>query len=84
MPPIEAMKFDKPVFLSNLTSLPEIGGDAAFYWENFDPNYMKEFLLENLENFKANRVFYIDKIRKRANYFSWEKAAKQYLELYHK
>lgn len=84
LPPIEAMKFDKPVFLSNLTSLPEIGGDAAFYWENFEPNYMKEFLLENLENFKTNRVFYIDKIRKRANYFSWEKAAKQYLELYHK
>ena len=45
LPPIEAMSYGKPVFLSNQTSLPEIGGDAAFYWINFDPEYMKSFLL---------------------------------------
>src|SRR5690606_9695836 len=44
LPPIEAMAFGKPVFLSNQASLPEIGADAAFYWEDFDPIYMKEFL----------------------------------------
>ena len=82
LPPIEAMQFDKPVFLSTLTSLPEIGGDAAFYWENFDPIYMKEFLYSNLETFSKNREFYVDKIRQRAHFFSWEKAAKLYLELY--
>ncbi|NJM80485.1 MAG: glycosyltransferase family 4 protein [Flavobacterium sp.] len=82
LPPIEAMKFDKPVFLSNLTSLPEIGGDAAFYWENFNPNYMKDFLFTNLEAFNTNKLFYLEKIKARANFFSWEKAAKEYLELY--
>lgn len=82
LPPIEAMKFDKPVFLSNLTSLPEIGGDAAFYWDNFDPNYMKDFLFSNLEAFNTNKPFYLEKIRTRASFFSWEKAAKEYLELY--
>ncbi|MBL7728167.1 MAG: glycosyltransferase family 4 protein, partial [Dinghuibacter sp.] len=30
-PVVEAMQFGKPLFLSALTSLPEIGGDAAFY-----------------------------------------------------
>jgi len=40
MPVIEAMRFGKPVFLSNLTSLPEIGGKEAYYWENFEPEYM--------------------------------------------
>jgi glycosyltransferase involved in cell wall biosynthesis len=82
LPPIEAMKFEKPVFLSNLTSLPEIGGDAAFYWDNFDVKYMKDFLLSKLEDFNTNKSFYVPKIRERADFFSWEKAAKEYLELY--
>src|SRR5690606_37805666 len=58
LPPIEAMKFDKPVFLSNLTSLPEIGGDAAFYWDNFDPYYMKTFLFSKLNDFDNDKHFY--------------------------
>jgi hypothetical protein len=37
--PIEAMHFGKPVFLSNKTSLPEVGGKHAYYWDNFDPEY---------------------------------------------
>jgi glycosyltransferase involved in cell wall biosynthesis len=82
LPPIEAMMFDKPVFLSNLTSLPEIGGNAAFYWDNFDPIYMKEFVYKSLADFNANPNNYLDKIRARARFFTWEKAAKQYLELY--
>jgi len=82
LPPIEAMMFEKPVFLSKLTSLPEIGGDAAFYWDKFDAKYMKDFLYESLEEFNKNPDFYIKKITERANYFTWEKAAKQYLELY--
>ena len=35
IPPIEAMRFGKPVFLSNNTSLPEIGGAHAFFWDHF-------------------------------------------------
>jgi glycosyltransferase involved in cell wall biosynthesis len=84
LPPIEAMMFDKPVFLSKLTSLPEIGGDAAFYWDNFDPIYMRDFLFESLSDFNTNPKKYLDKIRARARFFSWEKAANQYLELYKK
>ena len=84
LPPIEAMMFDKPVFLSKLTSLPEIGGDAAFYWDNFDSIYMRDFLFESLTDFDTNPNKYLEKIRTRARYFSWEKAALQYLELYKK
>ncbi len=43
LPPIEAMHFGKPIFLSNKTSLPEIGGEHCYYWDNFDPEYMKKF-----------------------------------------
>jgi glycosyltransferase involved in cell wall biosynthesis len=41
MPPIEAMYFDKPVFLSRLTSLPEVGGACATYFDDFNPTAMK-------------------------------------------
>lgn len=54
IPPIEAMAFGKPVFLSTFTSLPEIGGDAAFYFEDFDPKSMAE-------TFKNKMTFYEDK-----------------------
>jgi glycosyltransferase involved in cell wall biosynthesis len=84
LPPIEAMMFEKPVFLSNLTSLPEIGGNAAFYWDNFDPIHMKNFVYDSLADFNENPNEYLEKIRARARFFTWEKAAKQYLELYKK
>lgn len=82
LPPIEAMKFGKPVFLSNLTSLPEIGADVAFYWESFNPDTMKDFLFSKLDLFSKNQAFYTEKLKTRADFFSWEKAAKDYLRLY--
>jgi len=82
LPPVEAMRFGKPVFLSCFTSLPEIGGDAAFYWDNFDPEYMRDFVIENLEKFNANPGTYLEKIKARADFFSWDKAAEEYLALY--
>lgn len=82
LPPIEAMRFGKPVFLSDLASLPEIGGDAAFYWENFDPKYMKNLLFEKLNLFQNNPEFYENKLKQRAAFFNWDDAAKAYLEIY--
>lgn len=82
LPPIEAMRFGKPVFLSTYTALPEVGGDAAFYWESFDPEYMRDFVMESLALFKANPDTYLDRLTKRATFFSWDKAASEYLSLY--
>lgn len=82
LPPIEAMKFKKPVFLSNLTSLPEIGSDAAYYWDNFDPDYMKNKVIEGLNHFENNKMEMESKLFERANYFSWEKSSKEYLKIY--
>src|SRR5690606_25966309 len=80
--PIELMRVGKPVFLSKLGSLPEIGGEVAFYWENFDPEYMKEILFEKLNEFENNPSFYKNKLKERASYFNWESSAKSYLECY--
>jgi glycosyltransferase involved in cell wall biosynthesis len=80
LPVIEAMYFGKPVILSKCTSLPEIGGDSAYYFENFDPKHMQQVLINSLEHY--NKTNPSDKIKERARYFSWERTAMQYLELY--
>lgn len=82
LPPIEAMKFGKPVFLSTKTSLPEIGGDAAFYWQDFDTDYMLEFMFDKLSQFESNPDFFKKKIVAQANFFEWSKAAKSFIKLY--
>lgn len=82
LPPIEAMAYGKPVFLSDKTSLPEIGGDAAYYWTNFDAEHMKSTLLTNINLFKFNGINAVENVKKRAAFFDWKKAGSEYLELY--
>ncbi|OYQ34669.1 glycosyl transferase family 1 [Flavobacterium cyanobacteriorum] len=82
LPPVEAMKFGKPVFLSNLTSLPEIGGDAAYYWDNFDPEYMMQRLLDGLTDFENNKAQREATLKKRADFFNWDRSAAEYLKVY--
>ena len=82
LPPIEAMKFGKPVFLADRASLPEIGGDAAFYWDEFEPVSMKNVLENGLNQFENQKEFYQRKLVERANFFNWDRAAKEYLACY--
>jgi hypothetical protein len=51
LPPIEAMHFGKPVFLARRTCLPEIGGDAADYFDDFDPVQMRTVVERGLARF---------------------------------
>lgn len=84
LPPVEAMAFGKPVFLSDKTSLPEIGGKDAFYWDNFDPEYMKEVLLNGLSSFYNNQSQMEQLMKNRAAAFNWKTAAARYLDVYQK
>ena len=81
LPVIEAMHFGKPVFLSRLTSLPEIGGEAAFYFHSFEPAEMRQAFSEGMKHYISSeelRTF----IKKRAGKFSWNETANKYLLLY--
>jgi glycosyltransferase involved in cell wall biosynthesis len=80
-PVVEAMSFGKPLFLSHLTSLPEIGGDVAFYFKSFDPGHMTEVLYEGLQYFQQNGLS--QKIKERSTHFNWREKAKQYRDVYH-
>lgn len=82
LPPIEAMSFGKPTFLSDKTSLPEIGGDAAKYWSNFDPEAMKTVLLEGLNDFENNKTADEFVLKQRAASFDWKVAAAEYVKVY--
>lgn len=84
LPPIEAMSFGKPVFLYRHASLPEIGGNAAFYWENLQVKYMVDKLNKDMSDFKENKKHFQQKIQNRANYFNWERTTKEYLMVYNK
>jgi glycosyltransferase involved in cell wall biosynthesis len=82
IPPIEAMRFGKPIFISNNTSLPEIGGEHSFYWDHYDPEYMADTLKLGMARFHNAQEFYENWYIKRAKSFSWDRTAKQYAEVY--
>lgn len=82
IPPIEAMNFGKPVFLANKSSLPEVGGKHAFYWNNFDAIYMSNTYKKGLETYHKNPADNAAKIIAHAKSYSWEHTAKQYVEVY--
>ncbi len=82
IPPIEAMRFGKPVFLSNNTSLPEIGGEHSFFWDHYNPEYMAQTLKAGMEKFHGNRAFYENWYTARAQSFNWKTTAEKYIEVY--
>ena len=80
LPVIEAMHFGKPVFLSKYTSLPEVGGNAAYYFDNFEPEHMEKIFAEGMKDFTdSDRA---KEIIQQADKFSWERAAEEYMALY--
>ncbi|MDR0891344.1 MAG: glycosyltransferase family 4 protein [Mediterranea sp.] len=82
LPAIEAMRYGKPTFLSSHTSLPEIGGAQAYYFNyDFDRAAMQREFEEGMADFKGGHKT-PEAIRERALSFSWEAAAKQYWEVY--
>lgn len=82
IPPIEAMSFGKPVFLANATSLPEIGGEMAYYFENFDPKYMANFLSDHLKQFTIEKKTKILEIKNWTKQFDYKVMAQHYLDFY--
>ena len=80
LPPIEAMKFGKPVALSNLTSLPEIGGPRACYWAELEPRKMADELSLFMSKCESEEEAVV--IKKWAAQFTWEECARRYAELY--
>ncbi len=81
IPPVEAMAYGKPVFLSRATSLPEVGGKEAFYFDEREPKAMAEYFRASMEQYNADEN-YPQRLREWVQKFEYRAMAKQYLLLY--
>ena len=82
LPPVEAMYFGKPVFLSTLTSLPEIGGPEAFYYDDLNPEAMAGVTRRGLADFYADAENRAARTRAWARQFDWDKCTDEYVAYY--
>ncbi len=79
MPVIEAMRFKKPVFSSDKTSLAEIGGDYAFFWRNFDAQDMANVFETRMLKADAE---YLNSAYNYSMQYSWTENVRKHIEFY--
>ena len=80
LPILEAMKYGCPVLTSDISSLPEAGGEAAVYFDPYNVNDMVNKIKKVLEDEKLRakmRKEGLEQVKK----FSWEKSARQVLDV---
>lgn len=80
LPVVEAMKHGCPVITSNVSSLPEAGGDAALYVDPEDVDDIAEKIIKLINNKDLQKEL-AEKGKKQAAKFSWEKTAKETLKV---
>ncbi len=80
-PPLEAMAYGIPCLTSNVSSLPEVVGDAALM---VDPNRSEEIAsgLESLLYDEKLRSELIGRGYERVGKFSWDNAAREYVKIF--
>ena len=81
LPVLEAMACGAPVVTTNLTSLPEVGGDAALYVDPYDPEDLAKVLIRLAESV-ALREDRGEMGLARARLFSWNGAARKMDEIF--
>lgn len=77
---VEAMSFGRPLFLSHLTSLPEIAGDVAFYFRSFDGDHMRQVYQAGMHYYRQNGL--AQRIMEKGKSYNWREKAAQYLRMY--
>jgi len=82
LPPIEAMFFGKPVIVARRTSLPEVCGEAAAYWDRFEPQAMRQITEKHLALHAQDPARAAAQVRNQALRYTWPRAAGHYIELY--
>jgi len=81
LPVLEAMACGCPVIVSNTTSMPEVGGDAALYAAPEDTDGWAN-LLEQVSGDDVLRQTMSQKGFERSKRFSWQRCAEETLECY--
>lgn len=81
IPPLEAMSFDCPVICSNTSSLPEVVGDAAEFFNPLEEDSIG-CAIERVVTSQDHSAQLVKKGYARVNKFSWKKCAKETLDVY--
>ena len=81
LPVLEAMERGLPVACSNISSLPEVAGDAARYFDPSDLDDIRRAIAELMTD-EGLRSRLGDAGRERARAFSWERAAAGTADVY--
>jgi|Deesub1362B_J571_1020462.scaffolds.fasta_scaffold00102_53 glycosyltransferase involved in cell wall biosynthesis len=81
LPPLEAMACGCPVITSNVSSLPEVVGDAGIMVDPLDKNGLADAIYKVL-NDEGLREEMVKRGLKRVKIFSWEICAKETLKVY--
>lgn len=80
-PVLEAMQAGRPVFCSRKTSLPEIAGDKATFFDAFDGESLAAVYREGMQRFAADPDAAAT-LRAHAATFSWAETARRYCRVY--
>lgn len=79
IPILEAMYCDVPVITSNVTSMPEVGGDAALLIEPTSVDSIKNAMLQIVKD-ETLRINLIEKGKIQREKFSWDKTSEKLWE----
>lgn len=78
LPVLEAMRAGCPVITSNVSSLPEAGGDACLYVDPENVDDITEKMKELIKDDKLRKKL-VEKGHEQVKKFNWEKTAKETL-----
>lgn len=81
LPPLEAMASGTPVITSNVSSLPEVVGDAALMIDPYEPEAIADAMQRVLDD-EALRADLSRRGLARAREFSWERSVARVREIY--
>jgi glycosyltransferase involved in cell wall biosynthesis len=81
LPPLEAMASGTPVITSNLSSLPEVVGDAALLIDPYDPSAIADAMRRVLLDSDLREDLRERGLR-RVSEFSWERSVRRVREIY--
>ena len=81
LPTLEAMSCGAPVICSNVTSLPEVVGQAGLYFHPSDVDKLNEYMLNLFDDEKYCNLLSERSILRSKN-FTWDKCAKETIKIY--
>jgi glycosyltransferase involved in cell wall biosynthesis len=81
LPPLEAMASGTPVVTSNVSSLPEVVGDAAILVDPYDPDSIADGMKQALEDTDL-RALLIERGLAKVREYSWEQSVARIREVY--